>query len=404
MAASVTRNLVPAMTPPPGLVSDFVHPPNHLHTFNIVAQTVCMCVAGILFILRCYVRLGFSFRQRQWILEDWMVCLSFIGLALYSSFMGVLMNSNAGIHQWNLTQEQAHRVFYLFWVESIMYGPFIFATKFSILLMYLRVFVARRRSCLHTTIWICTVISASFYIALTLAKIWQCKPIRKAYHKEMPGHCVNVGRVLQVSGSFNTVSDAVILLLPVQMIWNLQLDLRKKIAVWAVLTFGAVAPVFSALGFWCRMKAAESYDMTYNNPLILLWGTAEVSTGVICACLPSVYGLLNGRSKSRSSPSTPYHETLASTDRSCHRNGDRMHDSYFELDEEPKRNEKPKVVTTVRAGTSQADIGSDCDAIWMSRRSSLSVAVSESSHGGDERGGGIMKTVRIEQFNSSSQI
>ena len=70
MAASATGSLVPAMSPPPGVISDFEHPRNYLYTYNIVAQTVCMSVAGMLFILRCYVRLGFSFRERQWILED----------------------------------------------------------------------------------------------------------------------------------------------------------------------------------------------------------------------------------------------------------------------------------------------------------------------------------------------
>jgi hypothetical protein len=49
-----------------------------------------------------------------------------------------------------------------------------------------------------------------------------------------------LSRILQISGYFNTISDAIILLLPVPAIWNLRLRLRKKIAVWAVLTLGAV--------------------------------------------------------------------------------------------------------------------------------------------------------------------
>ena len=78
-----------------------------------------------------------------------------------------------------------------------------------------------------------------------------------------------------------------------------------------------------------------------------------------------------------------------------------MNDSYFELDEGRRPSEKAAVITTVRAGGSPVDSGSDQDATWLSRRSSMSVAASESSHGVD---GGIMKTVRIEQSNSSSQM
>lgn len=62
--------LTPAISAPPGQISDLVNHENHLWRFNIVTQTACLGVAGILFLLRCYVRLGFSRMPKQWILED----------------------------------------------------------------------------------------------------------------------------------------------------------------------------------------------------------------------------------------------------------------------------------------------------------------------------------------------
>jgi hypothetical protein len=59
-----------ALTPPPGVLPDMEHQPNLLWRFNIIAQIVCMTVAGTLFFLRCYVRLGLSRMSRQWLLED----------------------------------------------------------------------------------------------------------------------------------------------------------------------------------------------------------------------------------------------------------------------------------------------------------------------------------------------
>lgn len=70
LVANVTASLLPALSPPPGVVPDFFHRTNRLWAFNVVAQTACMVVAGALFFLRCYVRLGFSRMPRQWILED----------------------------------------------------------------------------------------------------------------------------------------------------------------------------------------------------------------------------------------------------------------------------------------------------------------------------------------------
>jgi len=66
---SSKMSIRPAVDPPPGEQSDWGHP-NILFQYNVVAQTVCMVVAGTLFFLRCYVRLGFSRMPKQWILED----------------------------------------------------------------------------------------------------------------------------------------------------------------------------------------------------------------------------------------------------------------------------------------------------------------------------------------------
>lgn len=70
MATSTTSALKVALTPPPGTSSDRKHQPNLLWEYNIIAQAVCMTVAGILFLLRCHVRLGFSRMPKEWILED----------------------------------------------------------------------------------------------------------------------------------------------------------------------------------------------------------------------------------------------------------------------------------------------------------------------------------------------
>ena len=62
----------------------------------------------------------------------------------------------------------------------------------------------------------------------------------KAFMKESAGHCIDALAILQVSGLFNTISDTLILLLPAAKIWKLQMDVRTKIRIWAVLTLGAV--------------------------------------------------------------------------------------------------------------------------------------------------------------------
>jgi len=41
-----------------------------------------------------------------------------VGLTIYSALMGIMMNNHAGVHIWDLTQEQADRVLYVSWDAS----------------------------------------------------------------------------------------------------------------------------------------------------------------------------------------------------------------------------------------------------------------------------------------------
>jgi hypothetical protein len=75
MLTSTSDAFLPAMSAPPGEVSDLVNHANYLWTYNVAAQTLCMTTAGILFCLRCYVRLGLGRMPRQWTLEDCMPIL-----------------------------------------------------------------------------------------------------------------------------------------------------------------------------------------------------------------------------------------------------------------------------------------------------------------------------------------
>ena len=72
------------------------------------------------------------------------------------------------------------------------------------------------------------------------------------------------------------------------------------------------APIFSIIGWVVRERYSSSLDITYHDPMILLWAyvlscyspladaltqisAAELSTGFICVCLPTIPVLLQRR-------------------------------------------------------------------------------------------------------------
>jgi hypothetical protein len=87
-------------------------------------------------------------------------------------------------------------------------------------------------------ILILMVILIVFYVADAFAKIFECNPRKRIIDKSVPGTCLDVPMLLNASGFFNTITDVMILLLPVKAVWTLNMKNQKKIVVVLVFTFG----------------------------------------------------------------------------------------------------------------------------------------------------------------------
>ena len=126
----------------------------------------------------------------------------------------------------------------LYNVTSIEYAPAILATKITVLLLYRRVFRPQRWSPFDVATRCFLVVLVLFYTSTMFVKIWECLPRAKIWDKGLEGSCVNVATILDVSGFFNTVSDLLILLIPIRAVHALQMKRRRKAGVVAIFTVG----------------------------------------------------------------------------------------------------------------------------------------------------------------------
>lgn len=123
-------------------------------------------------------------------------------------------------------------------VARILYGFTICLAKLAILCLYRRMFSVLPRSHFDITVIALMIIIVLFYIPMNITKILECIPRAKIWDPSIPGHCINAYTLLNVSGIFNTVSDFVIVVLPLERVWTLKMTLRKKVYVVFAFTFG----------------------------------------------------------------------------------------------------------------------------------------------------------------------
>ena len=167
-------------------------------------------------------------------------------------------------------------------IESAIYLPIMMTVKVSILLQYITLFVIHRRTAFHYTvhglIWtnvlyytIATVIfvtevsnSITNLAMMTEPCWWQkCSPIQKLWQPNIPGHCFSRHSGGVASAVFNVISDFSILILPLPIVWRLQMSWNKKSRVLAVFGMGLFACIASVLRLVYQL---ELLHISFNSP------------------------------------------------------------------------------------------------------------------------------------------
>lgn len=165
----------------------------------------------------------------------------------------------SGVHMWNVTKQDVveyakvrpigqndgsvHQSLTKISIQlvnasQILYGPLIFITKLSILLLYLRVFIPSCKSktffFIHLLLWT----NLAFYLVSTFIKVFECTPRSKIWMPTIPGHCVNIETLILVAAIVNVVSDFTLLILPVVSVWGLRMGRKQQVGVSVVFAAG----------------------------------------------------------------------------------------------------------------------------------------------------------------------
>ena len=79
---------------------------------------------------------------------------------------------------------------------------------------------------------------SAFGVAVIIGDVLTCRPLSKAWDRLQPGVCENAMQSLIALSSFNMATDLIIILLPMPMVWRLQMATRKKIELTITFALG----------------------------------------------------------------------------------------------------------------------------------------------------------------------
>lgn len=112
-------------------------------------------------------------------------------------------------------------------------------TKLSILLLYLKLLAPGMK--LRSAVYGILAFVATYTIAMELSLLFACNPILKLYHHYLKGSCsINIIAHALTQGVLNIVSDILILIVPIPMVWSLQMSTKHKVGVVGIFATGLV--------------------------------------------------------------------------------------------------------------------------------------------------------------------
>ncbi|KAL5381499.1 hypothetical protein DPSP01_007210 [Paraphaeosphaeria sporulosa] len=144
---------------------------------------------------------------------------------------------------------------------------------------------------IQRSLWAIQIINLIYMIISTCVALVPCLPLRKKWHPEIPGHCMQGDKYVLGNVTIVLVTDALVLLMPSWIIWDLQMPLRRKVMTISFLSFGVVLiAVGIARMIWLYnafLGKAKSYSVESAYSAI------ESSIAIVGACGPTVKYILS---------------------------------------------------------------------------------------------------------------
>ncbi|TVY88724.1 hypothetical protein LAWI1_G005141 [Lachnellula willkommii] len=106
-----------------------------------------------------------------------------------------------------------------------------------------------------------------------------------------PGRCWNPSVQADFGyfqGATNTLTDIVLTVMPISIIWNLQLAKKLKIALSVLLGLSSFAMIASIIRTMLTARIADRDDFTYNVIVFIIWCTVENCTVIITSSIPTL--------------------------------------------------------------------------------------------------------------------
>lgn len=256
------------------------HVPSLAHDI-IITCVVCPIVTAIIVCIRVWTRI-FVTHNLGW--DDYAAMVTLLFSIIFSVVLGVSTRYGMGLHLGDMTPELVSDHVKWIYISSAMYLLSILGYRIALLLMYLRLFGVNQ-SFKYAT-WAVLVFVTGYLSSNFITLLFGCTPISKYWKPDEPGHCIVLVHADYAYGSMNVISDVLLFLLPLPMVWQLRLSPREKFGLVLIFMSGIANCAVTTVRFALLVQNLNAPDTAWLDARTFLLTAVEINTGLICGCMP----------------------------------------------------------------------------------------------------------------------
>ncbi|KAG0647006.1 hypothetical protein D0Z07_6147 [Hyphodiscus hymeniophilus] len=250
-----------------------------------------LALSTISIALRCYCR---AFVVKSFGLDDILAVIAWVFFVFFCTFAITGVYHGTGQHATTLPPAEIPIGLKWWWACEPVYVLSNMALKFSIAVFLLRIAVARvHRLIIWTTVAVAELYSAFYFFLFVL----QCRPSAYFWTQYTGGRgsCIDPTVTVDATYAYSAIScaaDWILGIVPVFLVWNLQMNPRTKIVVAMILAVGAIASTATIVRIPYVKDLANQADFLYATTDVALWSTAETGIGITasaCATLRPLF-------------------------------------------------------------------------------------------------------------------
>jgi hypothetical protein len=229
-------------------------------------------------------------------LDDLLVAIA-LGFLTALTILVIVGNKDfySGRHVWDIPPTSFVGGRINIWASLWCYVIGITLIKISVLLFYRRLSVKFSRAFLIAT-WIGIVYNILYFLSFGLTLLLLCRPLHAYWDSFSPVwaashrfHCASENAALPASSAFSVAGDFYSTLLPLILVYYLELPRRQKFALYALFALGFMAVAAGVVRTVLMYKLLNvDYDFTWELWLTWVWAVVELYLALFAASAPSL--------------------------------------------------------------------------------------------------------------------